>query len=127
MSEYLPYIDARLRVGWVEGLGHGIFTTEDIEKNTFVELAPVVICQPEAMKDPILSKYVILWNEQVAMGLGWTMMYNHSDKNCCEFSCNHHDGLMAILTVRDVKAGEQLTVNYGPNWFSSREMEKVCL
>ena len=127
MSEHLPFIDSRLRVGWIDGLGHGIFTTADIEKNTFVEVSPVVICQTEAMKDPSLSKYVILWSDNVAMGLGWTMIYNHSDENCCEFSCNRHNGLMAILTIRDIKAGEQLTVNYGPYWFSSRGMEKLKL
>jgi hypothetical protein len=127
MKEYLPYIDGRLRIGWIEGIGHGVFSTEDIEKNTFVEVAPVIICQPEVMKDPNLSKYMVLWGDKIAMCLGWTMIYNHSDENCCEFACNFHDGLMAILTTKDIRSGDQLTVNYGPQWFDSRNIEKIMM
>ena len=55
------------------------------------------------------------------------MLYNHSDNNCCEYSMNVHDRLFAIVSVKDIIPGQQITVNYGPEWFSSRGMEKILL
>jgi hypothetical protein len=127
MSEYLPFIDARLHMAWVEGVGHGIFTRDAIKSQSFVEIAPVVDFMPDCTVDPNLMKYVVSWEGRLAVSLGWTMMYNHSDNNNCVFSMNFYDKMIAIMAVRDIRPSEQLTVNYGPDWFSSRAIEKVPL
>lgn len=124
MREFFPFIDPRLRIGWIEGVGHAIFTKETIPNLTFVEMAPVVIFDPKDLIGGGLLNYVLSWGDRMAIGLGWTMAYNHCDENNCEFSVNHHESLLAIMTVREISAGEQLTVNYGPEWFSSRNIEK---
>jgi SET domain-containing protein len=126
MSDYFPFIDKRLVVRKAGDLGLGIFAVENIESGIFVEIAPVIKCSTNAVSlDPEVFKYVIAWNEGLAIALGWTMFYNHSDNNNCEFSINVHDGLLAIMTVREILKGEQMTVNYGPDWFSSRGIEKA--
>lgn len=125
MKEFMPFMDKRLECKWEEKTGHGIYATENIPKGVFVEIAPVVILEPERMADENLNIYVIAWKDKIALSLGWTMMYNHSDNNSCEFSSNIHDNLLAIVTIRDIMKGEQLTVNYGPDWFSSRNIEKI--
>jgi hypothetical protein len=126
MKEFLPFIDKRLEFRWEEKTGYGIYASDDIPKSIFVEIAPVKIIDPELMNlDENINIYVIGWGDKVALSFGWTMMYNHSDNNSCEFSCNIHDNLLAIITVRDIMKGEQLTVNYGPEWFSSRNIEKI--
>ena len=125
MKDFMPFINENLYLDWKDGLGYGVFTKEPIKKNEFVEIAPVIVS--DFLEDRELMKYVISWGKKMAMPLGWTMLYNHSDKNSCEFSMNIHDGLLAIVSLRDILAGEQLTVNYGPNWFSSRQIEKIDL
>lgn len=127
MREFVPFVDPRIEVRWTEDIGHGIFAKESIPKDKFVEIAPVVVFDLKEMTGGELTNYSIAWKEKMAVGLGWTMMYNHSDVNNCEFSVNQHDGLLAILTVKEIEAGGQLTVNYGPTWFSSRNMEKKKL
>lgn len=125
MTDYTPFIDIRLHIAPVGVLGNGVFAKESIKAQTFIEIAPVVVFSPESPVDDELMKYVVAWDDRLAVGLGWTMMYNHSDENNCAFSTNHSQRLLAIVTLRDVEAGEQLTVDYGPNWFSSRLMDKV--
>lgn len=124
MREFLPFVDPRLEVRWDEGFGHGVFAKEAIPSNAFVEMAPVVVFDPKDVSGGNIVNYCISWGEKLAVGLGWTMVYNHGDENNCEFSVNHHDSLIAIITVKDIEAGEQLTVSYGPTWFSSRNLEK---
>lgn len=121
----LPFIDKRLSMGRLEGFGLGVLANARIEAGTFVEIAPVVVCETNVIaSDQEAFKYVIAWDDGLAIPLGWTMIYNHSDDNNCEFSTNIHGRLLAIIATRDISQGEQLTVNYGPNWFSSRGMEK---
>lgn len=123
--KHAPFIDNRLFVGWKDGLGHGIFAKSAIENQTFVEMAPAIVFMPGEKTDENLMSYVIAWENKLAVGLGWTMLYNHSDENNCVFSINHENRLVAIVAIRDIDAGEQLTVNYGPEWFLSRRMEKI--
>lgn len=124
MREFFPFVDPRLHTKWIDGVGHAVFARDQIPNRTFVEMAPVVVFDPKDLAGGELINYSLSWGDRMAVGLGWTMVYNHCDDNNCEFSANYHEGLMAIMSVRDISAGEQLTVNYGPNWFSSRNMEK---
>lgn len=124
MEEYKPFIDPRIRIGRDQRMGNGVFSSAQISKGEFLEIAPVVIME-RMPEDKNLANYVVAWNGKFAVPLGWTMLYNHSDDNCCEYSVNFHDSLFAIIAVRDIEAGEQLTVNYGPDWFTSRNMQKV--
>ena len=127
MNEYAPFIDSRLFMGWTEDLGHCVFTKESIKNQTFVEIAPAVVFMPSGEIDHNLMNYVVAWEGQLAVVLGWIMLYNHSDDNNCVFSMNYHDRLMAVMAIKDIEPGQQLTVNYGPDWFVSRDIQKVKL
>lgn len=123
--DFKPFIDPRLKMGWNERIGYGVFADKHISKGEFVEMAPVLVA--DKMPDGDLAKYVMAWEGKIALPLGWTMLYNHSDENSCDMVANFQDRLLAIVTKRDMAPGEQLTVDYGPDWFSSRGMEKVRL
>lgn len=125
MIDHYPFIDKRLEIKWTE-LGYAVFSNDSIKSGTFVEMAPVIVCDP-SINDKNILKYVMSWNNNLAIPLGWTGLYNHSDNNSCEFLTNIHHNLLAVVTLRDIKPNEQLTVNYGPEWFSSRNMEKLLL
>lgn len=113
-------------MGWDDITGHGVYARSAIPSGEFVEVAPVVVTEtmPE---DDNLARYAIAWNGHFGIPLGWTGLYNHSDNNSCAYSSNFHDSLLGIMTLRDIAAGEQLTVNYGPDWFQSRKIEKVTI
>lgn len=128
MNDNLPFIDKRLSIGWFGDIGMGVVANEDIESGIFVEVAPVIVCKNSSISsDEEVFKYVIAWGDMLAVPLGWTMIYNHSDNNNCEFSTNIHDKLLAIMTTREIEKGEQVTVNYGTHWFSSRGIKKESI
>ena len=58
----------------------------------------------------------------VALLLGYGMLYNHSYEANCEYI---QDGprVITFVTLRDVKAGEELTIDYGEEWWSTRNLE----
>jgi SET domain-containing protein len=126
MKEFMPFIDSRLKIGWNKNIGYGVFSSGFIRKGEFLELAPVVLVDKKP-EDDNLFKYIMHWDNKLALPLGWTMLYNHSDDNCCEFSTNLHEGLLAVVAIRDIAKESQITVNYGSEWFSSRSIEKVLL
>ena len=117
---HVPFIDHRLHVGWSEDMGHGVFTKGPICNGEFIEIAPVVAVKSG---DGEFLNYTLAWGDRLVVALGWTMLYNHSDRNSCVFSSNFEHNLVAIMAVRDIAPGEQITVSYGPNWFSSRGMK----
>lgn len=125
-NEFVPFIDKRLKIKWDEKVGYGVFTSDLIKKGEFIEIAPVVLIEKEP-EDLNLFNYIISWKKKLAIPLGWTMLYNHSDNNCCEYSMNVCDKLFAIVAIKNIEPETQLTVNYGPDWFLSRNLEKVML
>ena len=130
------YIDSRLEVLWIPEIsGRGVFARQSIQAGTVVETAPVVVypeqimamaiwlLQAEGMKssDFVLDQYTAKWFEDgVALPLGWTAVYNHSDRNNCQFLADRESRTISILTLRDVAAGEQCTVSYGADWFAQK-------
>lgn len=121
----VPFIDKRLYFKKNEKLGLGIYVSEFIKTGTIVEIAPVLFCENEIQNYKSLSNYTLLWkHKKLSIGMGWSMYYNHSDNNNCIWGFGH-ENLLAIATTRDVQKNEQLTVNYGNNWFESRNIEKI--
>ncbi len=133
-----PFIDARLEIRHVEEVGgRGVFAKEDIPAGTLIERAPLIIIpkallhigmwflQAEGIPDEEfqLDQYSIDWNDNsVAVPLGWAGIYNHSDRNNSRFCYWTDDDptVVGIITLSDIVIDQQLTVNYGSNWFDKK-------
>jgi SET domain-containing protein len=102
--------------------GKGVFTSEPIEKDTIIEIAPVIIMSKEERKlldQTKLHDYIFEWGnekKQCCMALGYVPMYNHSYKSNCEYEMYFDDAIISIKTVRFVKQGEELFINYNGDW-----------
>ena len=59
---------------------------------------------------------------EVILLLGYGMLYNHSYEANCEYV---QDGprVITFVTTRDVDPGEELTIDYGEEWWSTRNLE----
>jgi len=107
-----------LFIAETEGKGKGIFTREKIEADTIIEIAPVIVMSAEDRKfldQTLLHDYIFEWGlqkDQCAMGLGWIAVYNHSYKSNCEYFMEFDDESMFIKTIRQIEAGEEVTINY---------------
>lgn len=138
-----PHIHPSVYVDWVEEVsGWGVFTKEKIAKNTIIEASPVIVYPVEILKIASwnaqeeggsnvslgISLYSLRWGEQfAAVPMGYGGMYNHSDRNNCQFVNDVENGILYILSLRDIEPGEQLLVSYGEDWFDNKPFPKVDL
>ncbi len=109
---------ASLYILELEGKGRGVFAQEDIEPETIVEIAPVIVMNSEhrVMLDQTpLHDYIFEWGDDrlgCAMALGWIPIYNHAVHSNCEYFMDFEEAIIFIKTNRKVGAGEELCVNY---------------
>ena len=103
-------------------MGRGVFTNEDIEAGTMVEISPVVVMSDEERKlldQTLLHDYIFEWgfnSEQCCMAMGYVPVYNHSYQSNCEYEMDFVNSLMGVKAVRFIKAGEELFINYNGDW-----------
>jgi uncharacterized protein len=110
--------------------GKGIFTRDAIKKNTVIEVAPVLVLPEKERKwidKSVLYDYYFLWGDdskQTAICLGYGSLYNHSYSPNVIYEADYENGTITFITLRNIKAGEELLVNYNyetdekkPMWF----------
>ncbi|ANI89027.1 SET domain-containing protein-lysine N-methyltransferase [Arachidicoccus ginsenosidimutans] len=101
-----------------ENRGKGVFATKNIAKGTIVEISPVLVLSPKDRKQleaTKLTNYIFEWGDsrrKAAMALGYISMYNHSYDANCEYEMDFDDEIMTIKTVKPIKKGEELFINY---------------
>jgi len=109
-------------------MGRGVFTNADIEEDTIIEVSPVIVMSGEERKlldQTLLHDYIFEWGEkskQCCMALGYVAVYNHSYKSNCEYEMNFDEQLITIKTMRYIKAGEELFINYNGDWNNSKKL-----
>jgi len=109
--------------------GQGVFTTEPIPPNTTLEECHHLRLQSDECEG-LLSDYVYgLENDEkddveyFSLPLGYGSIFNHADNHNTEYWHDVHRDLIVFYTIKDVAAGEQLFVNYGKEWWETREMQ----
>ena len=125
-------IQHHLFIGSSEGRGRGVFTREDIPPETVVEVSPVLVMTGEERRIldlTLLHDYIFEWGEQqerCCVGLGYLSLYNHRSDSNCEYFMEYEEEIMYVKTVRAIRAGEELTINYNgssgntePVWFNA--------
>lgn len=103
-------------------MGRGVFTTENLPNETVIEIAPVLVMSIEErilIDQTLLHDYIFEWgpdSKQCCMALGYVPIYNHSYKSNCEYEMDFDMQTIQIKTIRFVKSGEELFINYNGDW-----------
>ncbi len=98
--------------------GRGVFTENPIAANTVIEVAHAITLSKEDRKYidlTLLHDYIFEWGnerEECAMALGMVPIYNHSYDSNCTYIMQYDVQQFLIMTVKEIKAGEELTINY---------------
>ncbi len=107
-------------------MGRGVFTSQNIEAGTIVEISPVIImslAERKLLDQTQLHDYIFEWGgdkQQCCMALGYVPVYNHSYKSNCEYVMDFENETISIKSVRLIKAGEELFINYNGDWNNSK-------
>lgn len=111
-----------LYINAASGKGRGVFTRKAIANNIVLEISPVIVMSKadrEHLDKTLLHDYIFEWGklkDKCCMALGLVSMYNHNYKSNCEYFMDFDKDLIAIKTVRHIKKGEELTINYNGDW-----------
>jgi len=110
--------------------GRGVFAMADIKAGVVIEISPVIVLSAKERKiveQTLLFDYIFEWGEnkkKACVAMGYISLYNHNYDANCEYEMDFKKRIMTITTVRNIKKGEELFVNYNatPNdktkvWF----------
>ncbi len=117
-----------LFIGPTASMGLGVFTSEDIAAGMVVEVAPVIVMSQEERKlldQTLLHDYIFEWGEeekQCCMAVGYVPVFNHSYKSNCEYEMDFEHEQITIKAVHEIKAGEELFINYNGDWNDSKQL-----
>jgi uncharacterized protein len=117
-----------LFIAATNNMGRGVFTSESIEEGTVVEIAPVIVMSREERRlldQTLLHDYIFEWGikkDQCCMALGYIPVYNHSYRSNCEYEMDFENDTISIKTVRFIKKGEELFINYNGDWNDNKPL-----
>ena len=110
--------------------GRGVFAGAPIKKGDLIEICPCIVLKEgemEILDKTTLYDYYFLWGdnqEQCAMALGFGSLYNHFAPSSADYFMDFEEQIIEIFAVRDIDAGEEVTINYHgdpknsePTWF----------
>lgn len=98
--------------------GRGVFAGIAIEKDTLIEICPVLVLPPEDrryLKRTQLFNYYFSWGEDekhLALALGYGSLYNHSFQPNAYYEGNYLENKLEIYALRDIAAHEEILFNY---------------
>lgn len=119
-------IASQLYIDESPGKGRGVFTKASLQANAIVEISPVIVMSAEERKlldQTLLHDYIFEWgpnSSQCCMALGYIAVYNHSYKSNCEYEMDFEKMTIKIKTVKTIKAGEELLINYNGDWNNNK-------
>ncbi|MBL8119056.1 MAG: SET domain-containing protein-lysine N-methyltransferase [Anaerolineae bacterium] len=110
-------MDIPVEVGVTPALGiRGLLAARDITAGDVIERCPVVLIpvgQEAALEATVLANYYFLWDDDhYALALGYGSLHNHSYAANVTFELDYAAAQIVFSAVRDVRRGEELTINY---------------
>lgn len=109
--------------------GRGIYAVRDIKKDELIEASPVIISPKREwkyLKKTSLFHHCFYWgdDDETAIALGNGSLFNHSYTPNAKYDNNLDDLTIDFYAHKDIKAGEEITINYNgeiddksPLWF----------
>ena len=107
-----------LYIAHTETRGRGVFTSVDIHEGDVIEVCNIIKIPKREL--PIIHKtvlhdYYFLWGsdlEDCAIALGYGSLYNHEIHPNANFILDIENETIDIEAIKDIKAGEEITLNY---------------
>lgn len=100
--------------------GYGVFATSNITTGQIIEECYLLPCQ---YADEYLNNYYFQFDKShYLLALGYGSIYNHSKMNNAIYKLNNSGDLLTFIAKRNIEKDEEIFVDYGDRWFSSRKM-----
>ena len=109
-------MEGELSIAYLGEKGRGVVTNCSFKKGTLIEICPVITIMRHTK---VFSDWELAWGfRKVALVGGLAHFYNHARKSNVRFKRDLKKGEIRVFAKRDIKAGEELTIQYlCPLWF----------
>jgi len=103
--------------------GRGVFAERRFAEGDVVETCPTVHVRDSEVTGT-LRDYVFASVEpgDVVLALGYGMLYNHSAAPNVEYEQDER-GSITFFALRAVEPGDELTIDYGGEWWETRGLQ----
>ena len=114
--------------------GLGVVALRPITAGELVECCPVLLLTPaprldanwrrlhRVMLETVFTDYIFDWGRgRGAVALGYGGLYNHSSHPNARTVRHLRERRMSIVALRDIAAGEEITISYNQVWFEPVE------
>jgi SET domain-containing protein len=121
-NERYMYSRWDIHLGESELSGLGVFAARDFKKDEVVEICPYLKIYKGHMNDECeVGDYTFEFDEESEVLIqGYGSMYNHHASNNLDYFYEESDDMFEYIALRDIKKGEELTVNYGDMYWENR-------
>lgn len=135
MQKIIPPQNIYVALSKINKAGRGVFALAPMKKGELIEKCPVIaISESDTahITEESLVTYMYYFGEKKdrsVVALGFGSIYNHTDTPNAVYKENFKEQTIEFWTIKDIKKGEEITVNYGqgnmdekrPLWFASGE------
>jgi SET domain-containing protein len=110
------------------GRGRGVFAIQPISCGELIESCPVIPFEPEhraALEATPLYEYLYGWSDdcrEVAIPLGYGLLYNHSDEPNASYHRNRSRNAIDFIATKFIAAGEEITISYLNSFDSPKKL-----
>lgn len=101
--------------------GYGVFADQDFEPNEIIEDCYYI--QTTTTDDQFMDYYFYVDEKNSSILLGYGSIYNHSSEPNTYIYRYTDAKLFTIFAKKRIKKGEEIFINYGKKWFTTRERE----
>jgi SET domain-containing protein len=118
----LSFISDAIFVAKSKAMGRGVYANRALDAALTIEIAPVIVmtaADRKLLDQTLLHDYIFEWGvekKQCCMALGFVPLYNHSYNANCSYEMDFKKQTITIKTVRKIKKGEELFINYNGDW-----------
>jgi len=110
----------------IKGAGSGMFAIKDFNVGDIVEVAPVLPVPFKDITNNILKDYVFMYDgSNYGLVLAYGSMYNHQNNHNLKYHYTNNKKFMVYKASKNIKAGNELFVNYGSLWWIKRNLTPI--
>jgi len=117
-------LNDRVKIDLHPKKGRCVFAKKTFRKNEIIAVDPVILLTLKETGETALNHYTLWWKgrNKVALGLGVSVLINHSKDPNVLFKFDIKDKLIGVFAKRTIEKGEELSVDYKiPLWFDAVE------
>jgi uncharacterized protein len=98
--------------------GHGVFAQKEFRPGATIEISPLILlaaAEREYLQCTSLFRYYFLVGNKetpVALGLGYSSLYNHAGKANGAYSVSLEKASITIKACKLIRPGDEITLNY---------------